>query len=105
MMPVKKIPAQLKEYMEKMIVRGSAGYECVEALLKQNSEEQLVSFLEFYESKMRDTLLDESSSEENDVDIFSRHKAILNQEKNREEEQENKLQSLFQMMARDGDED
>ena len=57
-MTLKKIPNQIKEYLERKIVRGSSGYEPMERILAKISEDDLQWFLEFYEKNLRDELLD-----------------------------------------------
>ena len=60
-MAKKQIPKAFREYIEKQIVRGSRGYETMVKLLKHNSEEDLRWFLEFYETNIRDGLVDETT--------------------------------------------
>lgn len=71
-MTLKKIPNQIKEYLERKIVRGSSGYEPMERILAKISEEDLQWFLEFYEKNLRDELIDISGigDEQGDEDLL-----------------------------------
>ena len=60
-MSVKKIPNEIKEYLERKIVRGSKGYEPMERILSKVNEADLKWFLEFYEKNLREELLDAAS--------------------------------------------
>ena len=60
-MSVKKIPNEIKEYLERKIVRGSKGYEPMERILSKVNEADLKWFLEFYEKNLREELLDATS--------------------------------------------
>jgi hypothetical protein len=100
-MAKKKIPHAIKEYLERQIVRGSAGYEPVEAVLAGCREENLRGFLEFYEEKVRDGLLDELAEKDAEVDVFSLHGKLLKEDQDRENSQENKLEGLFRKLAKE----
>ena len=100
-MPVKKIPNQIKEYLERKIVRGSRGYEPMERILSEISEADLQWFLEFYEKNLREELLDATSTTNDSVseDLLgsSLQKIMINQE----EPEEDKLFGLVKNIGKD----
>ena len=100
-MSVKKIPNEIKEYLERKIVRGSKGYEPMERILSKVNEADLKWFLEFYEKNLREELLDATSvSDDGSVDdlLGSSLQKIMSSS---EEPEEDKLFGLVKNIGKD----
>tara|TARA_Y100000589_G_scaffold149277_1_gene142529 strand:- start:1846 stop:2148 length:303 start_codon:yes stop_codon:yes gene_type:complete len=100
-MAVKKIPNEIKEYLERKIVRGSRGYEPMERILSKNTDTDLQWFLEFYEKNLREELLEASSVEnesgQEDLLGSSLQKIMTNEE----EPAEDKLFGLVKNLGKE----
>ena len=100
-MSVKKIPNEIKEYLERKIVRGSKGYEPMERILSKVNEADLKWFLEFYEKNLREELLDATSlSDDRSVEdlLGSSLQKIMS---SNEEPEEDKLFGLVKNIGKD----
>ena len=100
-MSIKKIPNEIKEYLERKIVRGSKGYEPMERILSKVNEADLKWFLEFYEKNLREELLDATSvSDDGSVDdlLGSSLQKIMSSS---EEPEEDKLFGLVKNIGKD----
>ena len=100
-MSVKKIPNEIKEYLERKIVRGSKGYEPMERILSKVNEADLKWFLEFYEKNLREELLDATSvSDDGSVEdlLGSSLQKIMS---SNEEPEEDKLFGLVKNIGKD----
>ena len=100
-MSVKKIPNEIKDYLERKIVRGSKGYEPMERILSKVNEADLKWFLEFYEKNLREELLDATSlSDDGSVEdlLGSSLQKIMS---SNEEPEEDKLFGLVKNIGKD----
>jgi|GEM_PF-1018828 len=96
----KVIPSHLREFLESQIVRGSRGYEPMERILKSVSEEDLKSFLEYYEESIRDALVDFTGDEkESPEDIFAAQARKLQEADLEKESSDVTLGNLFRDLA------
>lgn len=100
-MTLKKIPNEIKEYLERKIVRGSSGYEPMERILSRVSEDDLHWFLEFYEKNLREELLDSGSTTADSTDedlLGSSLQRLLN---NKEEPDDDRLFGLVKNLGKE----
>ena len=100
-MAVKKIPNEIKEYLERKIVRGSRGYEPMERILSKNNETDLQWFLEFYEKNLREELLDASSIKDEDQKEDLLSSSLQKIMTNEDDPEEDKLFGLVKNLGKD----
>lgn len=100
-MAEKKVPVHLYEFLEKLIVRGSRGYEPVEKAMRAMKEEDLRAFLEFYESKVRLELQDQSSSSSESEDLLGDSVSRLLAKDKEKEEADSGLLGLVSSLSKD----
>ena len=100
-MSVKKIPNEIKEYLERKIVRGSRGYEPMERILSKVNEADLQWFLDFYEKNLREELLDATSINDDSTTEDLLGSSLQKIMSNQEEPEEDKLFGLVKNIVKD----
>ena len=100
-MSVKKIPNEIKEYLERKIVRGSRGYEPMERILSKVCEADIQWFLEFYEQNLREELLDATSSSDDALADDLLGSSLQKIMSSNEEPEEDKLFGLVKNIGKD----
>ena len=96
----KGIPSHLREFLESQIVRGSRGYEPIIRILNSTREDDLKTFLEFYEESVRDSLLDREEKIENPEDLLASQARKIQESDREKEKPDDKLTNLFRDLSR-----
>ena len=100
-MSIKKIPNEIKEYLERKIVRGSRGYEPMERILSKVGEADIQWFLEFYEQNLREELLDATPGSDDSLADDLLGSSLQKIMSSNEEPEEDKLFGLVKNIGKD----